>query len=231
MAKTGKHRKDGGGAGGRNRLWIGLGLGLAVAAALVAASLAGQRPGERGGQPAARPAADEERGAKGAANAPVTITMYSDFQCPWCAEADRTLKRLEDDYVRTGKVRLVYRHYAFIGDESRWAAEAAECAGDQGYFWAYHDKLFASQAGENRGAFSLRRLKGFARELGLDERRFGSCLDSHEYAGKVREETEEGRRLGVRSTPTFFVNDRKVEGALPLQQFKAVIDEELAAAR
>lgn len=219
---------NGGGAGGRRGLWIGLGLGLGLAAVLVALSLSGQR---QGGRQAPPPAETGERAVRGAAGAPVTVTMWSDFQCPWCAQADRTLKRLEDEFVRTGKVRLIYKHFAFIGDESVWAAEAAECAGDQGAFWAYHDKLFASQAGENRGAFGIAKLKGFARNLGLDEQQFGSCLDSHRYAGKVRDETGEGDRLGVRTTPTFFINGRKVEGALPLEGFRTVIDEALRAAR
>lgn len=222
--KQGKGRPS----GGRRGLWLGLALGAGLAAVLVAVSLGGRRPD--GNRPAA-PDGTGERAVMGAAEAPVTVTMWSDFQCPYCAAADRTLKYLEEGYVRTGKVRLVYKHFAFIGDESAWAAEASECAGDQGAFWRYHDKLFASQAGENRGAFSIEKLKGFARDLGLNEQQFGICLDGHRYARKVRDETEEGRREGVRSTPTFFINGRKVEGALRLEAFRDVIDEALRAAQ
>lgn len=220
--------KKGQGGGGRRGLWIGLGLGLGLAAVLVAVSMGGQRPG---GKQTSMPKGTEERAVRGSASAPVTVTMYSDFQCPYCAQADETLRRLDGEYVTTGKVKHVYKHYAFIGQESLWASEAAECAGDQGAFWSYHDKLFASQAGENKGAFGIRRLKGFARDLGLDEQKFSSCLDSHTYARKVREETEEGQRLGVRSTPTFFINGRKVEGAAPLDTFKNIIDEALKASQ
>lgn len=215
-----------GDAGGR-RTWVGIALGVALAGVLIAVGLAGQRLAGQGGRPVS--SGPEERAVKGPEGAPVVITMYSDFQCPYCAQADQTLKRLEAEYLPAGNIRLVYKHFAFIGDESRWAAEAVECAGDQGRWWSFHDKVFASQRGENQGAFSIANLKRFARDLGLDGEKFGSCLDSHRYEAKVRADTEEGKGLGVKSTPTFFINGRMVLGAIPYEEFKSIVEEELGA--
>lgn len=164
----------------------------------------------------------------GSAGAPVTMEEFSDFQCPFCGQfARQTSGKIIDEYVKTGKVRFVYRHFAFIGQESIWAGQAAECAGSQNRFWEYHDKLFASQAGENRGAFSRENLKRFARELGLDAGRFDRCLDNNETLERVRQDTEEGMSRQVRSTPTFFINDDPLLGALPYENFKTAIDRQL----
>ena len=113
---------------------------------------------------------------------------------------------------------------AFLGDESQWAAEAAECAGDQASFWAYHDKLFASQSGENQGAFSKDKLKGFAADLKLDTAAFNTCLDSGKYTQVVQAETAAAQALGAQSTPSFFINDWLVLGALPIERFDGYIE-------
>lgn len=105
------------------------------------------------------------------------------------------------------------------------AGQAAECANEQGQFWPYHDQIFVTaQAGE----LSKEVLKGLADELELDSQAFNSCLDSGRYAQKVTDDTNEGRARGVKATPTFFINGRKVEGNLPFEQFKAIIEEELS---
>ena len=174
----------------------------------------------------------QDRMALGPPDAPVVIEEYSDFQCPYCQRfAQQTAPRIVEEYVKTGKVRFVYRNFAFIGDESVWAAQAAECAANQSRFWDYHDKLFASQAGENRGAFSRDRLKGFVRSLDLDQATFARCLDNNETLGRVLQDKAEAQRLQVRSTPTFFINGQSVLGALPFEEFKAVIDRQLAKPR
>lgn len=165
--------------------------------------------------------------SKGDPNAPVVVEVYADFQCPWCRRF--TLgpeRRLEEEYVRRGEVLLVFRHFAFLGEESRWAAEAAECANEQGRFWDYHDKLFEEQSGENVGTFRKENLKRFAAELGLDTQQFNQCLDSGKYAVKVQEETLEGRRRGVRGTPTVFVNGRLVERAGRYEVLREAIEAE-----
>jgi protein-disulfide isomerase len=91
----------------------------------------------------------------GSADAPVVVVEYGDFQCPYCQQfATGTGRQIKQNFVDKGQVRFVFRHLAFIGAESLWAAEAAECANEQGRFWDYHDKLFEEQGGENVGAFS-----------------------------------------------------------------------------
>ncbi len=127
-------------------------------------------------------------------------------------------------YIAAGIVRFEYRHFPFLGPESLAAAEAAECAGEQGAFWTYHDMLFANQAGENRGAFKDANLKAFAAQLNLDTKAFNQCLDSGRYQEAVLAEMQEGRQRGVRATPTFFINGQKIEGALPFEQFQIVIE-------
>ncbi|MBI2846360.1 MAG: DsbA family protein [Chloroflexi bacterium] len=167
--------------------------------------------------------------SKGAEDAPVTIEEFSDFQCPFCAQFARTTSpQIEEVYINTGKVRFVYRHFAFIGEESILAAMASECANEQGAFWPYHDKIFASQSGENKGAFSKANLKRFAKDMGLDTNSFNQCLDSGKYAQKVADDLSAGSRLGVDTTPTFVVNGKIVKGALPFSQFQPIIEAELA---
>ena len=147
----------------------------------------------------------------GSPDAPVVIEEWADFQCPACRNFTRVEPELQQAVLADGGARLVFRHMPFLGQESVWAAEAAECAGDQGSFWKYHDMLYASQNGENRGTFSKDHLKRFAAAAGLaDQAGFNQCLDTDRYAGRVLEEKQRGERLGVNSTPTLFVNGRRV---------------------
>ncbi len=161
-------------------------------------------------------------------NAPVTIVEFSDFQCPYCQKFHQAIApALIKDYVNTGKATIVYKHSAFLGQESVGAAQAAECAADQARFWPYHDLLFARQAGENRVAFTKDHLLGFARELGLDMTRFEPCLNNAQTQSRVQADTQEGEAAGVRGTPTFFVNGRPLVGAQPLEAFQAAIEQAL----
>ncbi len=121
-------------------------------------------------------------------------------------------------------MRFGYFNFAFLGEESQWAAEAAECAGDQNSFWEFHDYLFSHQNGENQGAFSKDNLKGFAKDMGLDTKAFNSCMDSGKYTQLVKDQTNIGRQLGVQSTPTFAVNGKAVVGAQSFDTFKQTID-------
>jgi protein-disulfide isomerase len=120
-------------------------------------------------------------------------------------------------------------HFAFLGPESQSAAEASECAADQDAFWEYHDLLFDSQEGENRGAFNDENLKAFAEQLDLDTEQFNECLDSGKYTTLVQNETAAARQLGVQSTPAFVINGQAVIGAQPFDVFQQVIEQELAA--
>ncbi len=117
-----------------------------------------------------------------------------------------------------------YWNFAFLGPESTWSAEAAECAADQDQFWAYHDKLYESQAGENQGAFSKENLKKFAEEIGLDTKTFNECLDSGKYTSLIEEDTQAAQSFGVQSTPTFLVNGQPVIGAQPFEVFQQAIE-------
>jgi protein-disulfide isomerase len=161
----------------------------------------------------------------GPEDAPVVVVEYGDFQCPHCRQfAIGTERQLKEDYADTGQVRFVFRHFAFIGDESLWAAEATECANEQGRFWEYHDKLFEEQGGENVGVFSPANLKGFAADLELDTEQFNQCLDSGKYEAKVKQETAEGQRNGVRGTPTVFVNGQMINNGSNYQVLQGAIE-------
>ena len=117
---------------------------------------------------------------------------------------------IEEEFVSTGQVKVQARCIAILGEESEMAAQAAECANDQGRFWEFHDTLYANQRGERKGAFSRENLKRFAEALGLDTAAFDSCLDSGRYASTVRNDTEAARQMGITSTPTILVNGRAV---------------------
>jgi protein-disulfide isomerase len=154
----------------------------------------------------------------GPRDAPVTIVEFSDFQCQFCATAHRVLKQVLAAYPR--EVRLVYRHFPLGGHPAaKPAAEAAECAGQQGRFWEYHDRLFAQPA-----AVDATRFRTIADELGLDGRAFASCLDGGSMRSRVSQDVDEGRRAGVTATPTFFVDGQLLEGAQPFEKFKSLID-------
>jgi len=157
-------------------------------------------------------------------NAPIKLEEYADFQCPACgAYARGTIKQIEEKYVANGTVQIIFRHFAFIGEESVRAAEAAECANEQGKFWEMYDTLFNNQAGENQGAFADDKLSGFAQGLGLDMSKFSTCFSSGKYRASIQSETANGQLRGVSSTPTSFINDKKVVGAISLQQFETTI--------
>ena len=158
-------------------------------------------------------------------DAPVTIIEFADFQCPYCGRFfAETKPQIDEQYMQSGEVRFAYFNFAFLGPESNWAAEAAECASDQNKFWEYHDKLYASQAGENQGAFNKDNLKKFAEELGLDTSTFDECLDSGKYTQLVQDESSLASSIGVRSTPTFLINGQAVVGAQPYEIFQQTID-------
>lgn len=158
---------------------------------------------------------------KGNPNAKVTIVEFSDFQCPFCARVLPTLKQVMETYP--DKVRIVFKNYPLpFHQNAESAAMAALCAQEQGKFWEYHDRLFTNQE-----SLSLNDLKKYAADLGLKTGDFNSCLDSKKYKKQVEEDLVEGNRVGVRGTPAFFINGQVLSGALPFENFKAIIDEEL----
>jgi protein-disulfide isomerase len=158
---------------------------------------------------------------RGNEQAPITIVEFSDFECNFCSRASATLKRVESTYG--DKVRVVFRDYPLpIHRGATRAAEAAQCAGDQGKFWEMHDRLFAKG-----GAIAETDLRKFANEAGVDGVAFEQCLSSGKHTATWKASQEEGARLGVASTPTFFINGRMISGAMPYETFAKVIDEEL----
>lgn len=165
---------------------------------------------------------------KGNPKAKVTIVEYSEFQCPFCGRfARETMPQIEKNYG--GKVKIVFKHFPLpFHQYAQKAAEATECAGKLGgakAFWSLHDKIFYE--GQPTGRLDINSLKEFAKQIGLDERKFSRCLDTGETAELVAKDAEEAQRLGVRGTPTFFINRRVVRGALPFEFFKQIIDQEL----
>ena len=164
---------------------------------------------------------------KGSADAPVTIVYFTDFQCGYCRKFVKdTLPKIDEQYIRTNKVRLVFRHMAILGESSTQAARASSCASDQEKFWEYHDALFANTSPL---AFSAARLKRHASELRLDEKAFASCLDSAAHAKRVEAETLIGRALGATGTPAFLINGQLLLGAYPFEVFQKGLDGMLAS--
>jgi protein-disulfide isomerase len=163
-----------------------------------------------------------ESPSKGSKNAPITLVIFSDFQCPFCSRIEPTLKQVEDTYK--GKVRFVWKNYPLPFHQNAMpAAEAAMAANEQGKFWEFHDKLFANQQQLDAATFEK-----YAGELGLNISKFKAAIESHKYQKAIQDDVAYGNSIsGPIGTPTMFVNGRKIPGAYPFESFKQVIDEEL----
>jgi len=173
--------------------------------------------------PPYRVAVEAKGPAKGKDGAPITIVEFSDYQCPFCVKAEPTVDELLKAYP--DKIRLVFRDYPLpFHPLAPKAAEAGHCAGDQSKYWEMHGKMFGAG-----GKLEVENLKKLAREISLDGDKFDKCLDSGEKAKLVAANFEAGKKAGVNGTPAFFINGRLLSGALPLEEFKKIIDEELAA--
>ncbi len=162
----------------------------------------------------------------GNADAPVTLVEFGDFQCPFCKKFhDEARKEILNMYVETGKVKIVYRDFPLenIHPSARPAAEAAECADDQGKFWPYHDTLYTRQAELAKGTMDYIAL---ASELGLNRAVFEKCVKDRKYKDEVTKDYEDGVKAGVDGTPALFINGKKVTpaGAQPFSTFQVQID-------
>ena len=167
----------------------------------------------------------------GPTDAKVVVVEYGDFQCPGCKDfALKISPKIKADFVDKGLVRFAFRNMAFIGDESKLAAEAAECANEQGKFWEYYDKVYQNQGGENVGTFTVDSLTGWATELNLNASTFKSCLTAHKYRGKVAQETRTGEGKGIYSTPAVLINDKLVDPGINYEQLQAIIQQAVANA-
>jgi protein-disulfide isomerase len=160
--------------------------------------------------------------AIGPEDAPITIVEFSDFQCPFCRRwHEEVYEPLLASYP--GQIRVVYRHLPLtsIHPDAFSAAEAAMCAGEQDAFWQYHEKLFSSET------LGSEIYSQYAQELKLDMTAFETCMTEHRYQDAIQKDSDFAINLGIRSTPTFFINGLALVGAQPLDVFKQVIDKEL----
>jgi len=159
--------------------------------------------------------------SRGPVDAPITIVEFSDFQCPYCSRVKGSIDAVMARYGKN--VRLVFRDLPLpMHPNAPKAAEAGECAQEQGKFWELHDKMFADQ-----NALAPENLKKSAAEIGLNAAAFNECLDSGKHAANVKLDADAAQALGVNGTPAFFVNGRFLNGAVPVEQFSKVIDDEL----
>ncbi len=158
---------------------------------------------------------------RGGDNASITIVEYSDFQCPFCRQAEKSLKQVLKKYG--DQVRLVYMDFPLpFHPRAMEAAIAARCANEQGQFWAYHDALL-----ENPSGLSTTELKTAAAGLGLDPASFDTCLDDRKYESAVVADRSQGKSVGANGTPYFIVNGHGMSGAQPPSAFESVIDRKL----
>lgn len=160
---------------------------------------------------------------KGDRDAKVTIVEFSDFQCPFCSKGATLLQDIEKKYGK--KVKIVFKHYPLpFHAQAKIAAEASICAREQNEksFWKLHDVMFQDQSKLDRDS-----LISSAKKIGLKEKEFTECLDSKKFASQVETDMSEGQELGIKSTPTFFVNGQLIAGAQGMDVFSEIIDEEL----
>jgi protein-disulfide isomerase len=166
---------------------------------------------------------------KGNDSAKVTIVAFEDFRCPFCERFYTQVEgQLIKEYVDTGKVKLAFRQYQFLGAPSVIAGNAAECANEQNKFWEFHDYLYKNQPSESDvSMYTSDKLSAIAGGLGMDVTSFKSCLDSTKYQKNVDQDLADGQKAGVTATPTFYINGTQLVGAQPYSAFKTIIDQEL----
>jgi len=166
----------------------------------------------------------------GYSKAPITILEWGDYQCTFCYKFHKnTLDKINDDYIKTGKVKLIFKDFPLNGPDSVLAAQAAYCAEDQGKYWQYHDELYKNWGGERTGWITRESLDRFAASTNLDLSEFDICLDKKKYRDKVIALYEFGKEIGIDATPSFLVfNDNKIikiRGNQPLEVFLKTFDE------
>jgi protein-disulfide isomerase len=168
---------------------------------------------------------------RGAASAPVWLVEISDFQCPFCKQwHDETFAKIDQEYVKTGKVRMAYLNFPLtrIHKNAQVAAEAAMCAGVQGKFWELHSSLFQAQPRWAESKTPIVVFDSLARAAGVELKAWDRCMTSHATAKLIEADRDRSSQAGVESTPTFFVGDRALAGAYPVDTFRVAIDQALA---
>ncbi|MBI5332248.1 MAG: DsbA family protein [Candidatus Aenigmarchaeota archaeon] len=218
QAKHSAENKETGKPTGKSRNYLGIGTAIIIILAVVAAGAFLMT-----GTPKYVPK-EYVPHIIGPDNATVEIVEFSDFQCPYCKAVEPTVKEVLDAY--DGKIRFVYKHFPLASHEfGQKAAEASECAADIGgndKFWEYHDSLFTNQKKLN-----IPFMKSLAKDMGLNTTAFDACFDSGAMTERVQNNTNEGKKLGVTGTPTFFINGEVLSGSQPSYKFKEIIDRKL----
>jgi len=163
-------------------------------------------------------------------SATITIVEWGDYQCTFCYKFHQsTLNTIKQDFIETGKVKLVFKDFPLNGPDSILAAEAAYCAQDQGKYWQYHDELYKNWGGERTGWITRESLDKFATTVSVDLEKFDKCLDDHKYLERVNQMYEFGKEIGIDATPSFLVfnNEKiiKITGNQPLEVFLKSLDE------
>ena len=166
----------------------------------------------------------------GNSNAPITVLEWGDYQCTFCYRFhENTLNIINEDFIKTGKVKLVFKDFPLNGPDSLLAAEASYCAEDQEKYWQYHDELYKNWGGERTGWITRESLDRFAVIVDLDLVEFNTCLNEHKYQNRVIALHEFGKEIGIDATPSFLVfNDQKIikiRGNQPLEVFLKTFDE------
>jgi len=178
------------------------------------------------------PALKAEGYLLGSPAAPIEIIEFADFECPGCGQfANLTEPDIRTRMINTGQVRVRFMDFPLPIHKNTWDASlAASCANEQGKFWEMHDLIFQNQDRWNGEATSRPRgpLGDLAKSLGLDMTKYGSCMDTEKYRANVQANLKEGERRMVNQTPTFVIGDQMIPGAIPFDQFKKLVDAELA---
>lgn len=160
----------------------------------------------------------------GATDAPVKMIIFSDFQCPFCKKFhEETFPQIKEEYVKTGKIKIIFKHLPLsFHPLAESAALASLCAGEQGKFWLYQDKLF-----ENQKKLSQQYFRNLAKKLNLNYDQFINCLRKKTFLPQINSDKKAAAQAGLQGTPSFLINDEKIVGALPFSKFKEVIDRKL----
>lgn len=169
----------------------------------------------------------------GSENAPITMIEFGDYQCFYCNNFfHNTESDIVKNYIDTGKVKMYFKDFTIIGQDSVTAANAAHCAQEQGKFWEYHDTLYSNWSGENTGWVSPTNLAQFAKQVGLNQDQFNQCMTQSKYIPTIRNSVSDANNLGLTGTPDFFImgpdnSVTKVVGAQPYQVFDEIFKSKL----
>ena len=166
-------------------------------------------------------------------DAPITLVEFGDYQCHYCNVFFQSIEKdIVKNYVDTGKVKIIFKDYNIIGEDSVKASQGAHCANDQGLFWEYHDILYSNWTGENNGWASSENLAIFAQQIGLNMNKWSECMNKGSHSQIILKSNDDARTLQLTGTPAFFIINSEGEvsklfGAQPFEVFKRIFDEQL----